>query len=115
METELRGGRHDLRRKHRLPCDHAVTVRWRDNRGEDKFTNARALDICESGMRLQMPEAISRQAYVVLSAPKLGLVGHASVRHCAQSRSTKFAVGVEFTAGLRWVSHEQDAQVPRAR
>jgi hypothetical protein len=75
---------------------------WRDTRGEDKFVRAKALDISESGLRVQLPEALPRQTYVALSASNLGLVGHASVRHCTRIRASKFAVGVEFTAGLRW-------------
>jgi hypothetical protein len=93
--------RHDLRRNNRRPCEQSVTVFWRD-RGEDKFFQAKALDICELGLRLQMPQELPRQLYVMLSASKLGLLGHASVRHCARIRGSKFAVGVEFTAGLRW-------------
>ena len=96
-------GRHDLRRKDRLLCDHSVTVRWSDSGGQEKFVLAKALDICETGLRLQMPEAIRLQTYLTLSAPKLGLMGNASVRHCARLRAAKFAVGVEFTAGLRWM------------
>jgi hypothetical protein len=96
------GTRHDLRRQDRQACDHNVTVMWRGPQGEDKFAQAKALDICEFGLRLQMPEALPKQAYVALSAAKLGLVGHASVRHCMRIRASKFAVGLEFTAGLRW-------------
>jgi hypothetical protein len=97
MET-----RHDLRRQDRRTCDHSVTVVWRDSRGEDKFVNAKALDICETGLRLKMPEALPRQAYLTLRASKLGLLGHASVRHCTAVGGSKFVIGVEFTAGLRW-------------
>jgi hypothetical protein len=49
-----------------------------------------------------MPEALPKQTYLALSAAKLGLVGHASVRHCSRIRASKFSIGVEFTAGLRW-------------
>ncbi len=97
MET-----RHDLRRHDRRSCDHNVTVMWRDAGGAEKFAQAKALDICESGLRLQMPEALAKQTYLGLSATKLGLMGHASVRHCTRIRASKFTIGVEFTAGLRW-------------
>jgi hypothetical protein len=96
------GARHDLRRQDRRSCDHNITVMWRDPAGADKFVHTKALDICESGLRLQMPEALPRQTYLALSATKLGLMGHASVRHCTRTRGSKFAIGVEFTAGLRW-------------
>jgi hypothetical protein len=101
-EVSIMETRHDLRRNDRRPCDHNVTVMWRDLGGQDKFVHAKVLDICESGLRVQMPEALPHQTYVALSASKLGLVGHASVRHCMRTRGAKFAIGVEFTAGLRW-------------
>jgi hypothetical protein len=107
MQTPHEPGRHnsprrDLRRNDRRPCDHNVKVMWRDLAGQDKFTHAKALDISELGLRLQMPEALPHQAYLGLSAAQLGLTGHASVRHCTRIRGAKFAIGVEFTAGLRW-------------
>jgi hypothetical protein len=96
------GTRHDLRRQDRRPCDHIITVLWRDPGGQDKCVNAKALDISEGGLRLQMPEALPKQGYVSLRAPKLGLLGQASVRHCSRNGGSKFLIGVEFTAGLRW-------------
>src|SRR5271170_6392899 len=97
MET-----RHDLRRQDRRPCEHNVTVTWRDARGDTKFAIARAIDISQCGIRLQMPEAPLLHSYVMLRAPKLGLMGNASVRHCVRKAGSKFAVGAEFTAGLEW-------------
>jgi hypothetical protein len=97
MET-----RHDLRRQNRRACDHNITVLWRDTGGYEKYVQARVLDICELGLRFESPEAPPPQAYLTLGAAKLGLVGHASVRHSMRVRSSKYAVGVEFTAGLRW-------------
>ena len=102
VETAPEEIRHDLRRQDRRPCDSSVTVLWRDGRGEEKFVNAKALDICESGLKLQMPEALPKQAYLTLRASKLGLLGPASVRHCTRISGSKYAVGVEFTAGVRW-------------
>jgi hypothetical protein len=97
MET-----RHDLRRQERTPCEHNVTLIWRDAHGESKFAHARAVDISESGMRLQMPEAPPVHTYVTLRATKLGLLGNASIRYCLRTTASRFAVGAEFTAGLRW-------------
>jgi hypothetical protein len=98
--------RHDLRRNDRQPCNQNVTVMWRDSRGQDKFVHAKALDVCELGLRLQMPEALPRQTYLSLSAAKLGLMGRASVRHCTRIGGAKFSIGIEFTAGLRWSPKE---------
>jgi hypothetical protein len=99
--------RHDLRRQDRQACDHNVTVLWQDAGGQNKFVIAKALDICECGLRLQMPEPMPTQRYLTLRSPKLGLLGHASVKHCSRSAGSKFVVGVEFTAGLRWTPKDE--------
>jgi hypothetical protein len=84
---------------------------WRDARGETKFALARAVDISEHGMRLQMPEAPPLHSYVTLRATKLGLLGNASVRYCLRSTPLKYAVGTEFTAGLEWSETNRPAIV----
>jgi hypothetical protein len=96
------GTRHDLRRQERRPCGHDVTVIWRDATGDSKFAIAKAVDICETGIRIQMPEAPPLHTYVTIRAKKLGLLGDASVRYCLRTTASKFAVGVEFSGGLRW-------------
>ena len=96
------GTRHDLRREERQPCEHHVTLTWRDSRGDYKFATVRAIDISKSGIRLQTPEALPLHVYVTLRATKLGLLGNASVRYCLRTAASKFAVGAEFTAGLQW-------------
>ena len=101
METVHEPRRHDLRRNDRRPCDHTVKVMWSDLRGQEKFFLAKALDIGGRGLRIRMPEALPPQSLVALSASKLGLVGHATVRHCTRTRSSHYAIGVEFTTGLK--------------
>jgi hypothetical protein len=103
------GTRHDLRRQDRQPCEHKITVTWRDAGGENKFAIARAIDISESGIRLQMPEAPPLHTYVMIRATKLGLLGNASIRYCVRTAASKYAVGAEFTAGLRWTPEKQIA------
>jgi len=104
--------RHDLRRQDRRACEHNISVIWRDPRGQEKFVIAKALDISESGLLLQMPEALPKQAYLTLRAPKLGLLGPASVRHCTRIGGAKFLIGLEFTAGLRWKPPQPTAALP---
>jgi len=101
------GTRHDLRRQERQPCEDNVTLMWRDARGDNKFANARAIDISECGMRLQMPEAPPLHTYVALRATGLGLIGNASIRYCLRMAASKYAVGAEFTAGMRWSPQKQ--------
>ena len=96
------GTRHDLRRQERRPCSQDITVTWRDGSGDNKFTTAKTVDICETGIRMQMPEALPLHTYITVRAKKLGLLGNASVRHCFRTGASEFSVGAEFTAGLRW-------------
>jgi hypothetical protein len=101
MENHPDVHHHDLRRSERHPCEYQVSVMWREA-GQDRFVQAKALDICEWGLRLQMPLAPAHQASLTLSAPRLGLAGSASVRHSTRLRNTNFSVGVEFASGFRW-------------
>jgi hypothetical protein len=73
---------------------------WREA-GQDRFVQAKALDVCEWGLRFEMPHAPAVQTCLALAAPRLGLTGSASVRHATRLRNTNFAVGVEFASGLR--------------
>ena len=93
---------HDLRRQQRRPCEHNVTVIWRDSRGDNKFANVRAVDISDGGMRLQMPEAPPLRSYVTVRDSKLGLVGSASVRYSLRTKGSKYFVGAEFSPGAQW-------------
>src|SRR6202041_358390 len=59
--------RHDLRRHVRLECGSpSVKMMWCDTSGHDKFANARALDVSETGARLKVPEALTVQSCVTL-------------------------------------------------
>jgi len=106
MHIQPAASNHDLRRTERQPCDQRITVVWRDTGGEEKFIQAKAVDICELGLRLEMPEPLPLQTYLTLGADKLGLRGQASVRHCSRVRGSRFAVGVEFAGGLRWTPRD---------
>ena len=90
----------DLRRRRRERSDSTVLVMWCDEAGEDRYTNARALDVSDSGLRLQMPMRIRERSYVTLRSDALGIHGRASVRYCSRVRNT-YLIGVEFAAGLK--------------
>jgi PilZ domain len=74
---------------------------WCDTSGHDKFANATALDISETGVRLKVPEALTVQSCVTLRSENLKLQGQASVRYCSRI-GTNYAVGLEFGRGVRW-------------
>jgi hypothetical protein len=91
----------DLRRHPRSSISGQVQLSWTDRIGEQKFAYAQILDVSESGMRVELREALARQAYVSLRADRIGLQGSASVRSCVK-KGNKFIVGLEFSGGLKW-------------
>jgi hypothetical protein len=90
-----------MRRQERTEVAVPVDVMWTDRQGHERFATARSIDICESGIRIQVPEALPERSFVRLRADRIGLAGSASVRSCVR-KGTKFLVGLEFSGGMRW-------------
>jgi len=90
-----------MRRQVRVAVSVPVDVMWTDRQGLERFTTARSVDICESGIRIQVPEALPERSFVRLRADKIALAGTGSVRTCIK-KGTKFLVGLEFSGGMKW-------------
>ncbi len=103
------GKDRDIRRHRR--SKHIATVRlsWQDRLGNEKFAFARSFDISETGLRIEVPEAVPLQSYVTLHAEQLGIRGRASVRYCARV-GIKYVLGLEFATGLKWKPPTQDVE-----
>ena len=91
----------ELRRHVRAAKSSPVQIVWKDRQGTDKFVQGRIVDVSESGIRVEITEPLEKQTYVTLQSPRLGLHGTASVRSCTR-KGLKYAVGLEFSAGLQW-------------
>ena len=91
----------NIRRHSRADTAAPLQIIWKDHGGLDKFTNARALDVSESGMRIEVIEPLPERSYVTLRSDKLGLQGSASVRSCTR-KGLKYVVGLEFSAGMKY-------------
>jgi hypothetical protein len=91
----------DLRRHGRIQAGSIVELVWKDRLGNEKFTKARALDISESGMRVEVPEQISEGSYVTFRADELALHGRGSVKTC-RGKGIRYVVGLEFSGGMKW-------------
>jgi PilZ domain len=90
-----------LRRHHRIETRSIVQLVWKDQLGNEKYTKARALDVSESGMRVEVPERIPERSYITFRADELSLHGTGSVRSC-QGKGLKYIVGLEFSTGMKW-------------
>jgi hypothetical protein len=91
----------DSRRHPRATISGQVQLSWTDRVGEQKFAYAKILDVSESGIRVELREALARQAYVSMRADQIGLQGTASVRSCVK-KGGKYLAGLEFSGGLKW-------------
>lgn len=90
-----------MRRQTRTAIAAQVHVMWTDRQGQERFALGEAMDVCESGLRVLVPERIPERLYVRLRANAIGLDGSASVRSCVR-HGTRYMLGLEFTGGLRW-------------
>lgn len=106
-----------MRRQDRIEVAVPVDVMWTDRQGHERFATAHSVDICESGIRIQVPEALAERSFVRLRADRIALAGSASVRSCIK-KGTKFMVGLEFSGGMKWkrpAPKKQDAALEVAR
>jgi hypothetical protein len=92
--------RRYARKDERLAMSGSVRLVWQDDSGFEKFVRGRCLDVSQSGLRMELPEAIPVRSYVTVKADQVGLAVNAAVRHCAPSRG-KYIVGLEFSVPLR--------------
>jgi len=75
------------------------------------MARTRALNISESGMAIELPEAAMPMSMIRFQSEKFKLLGSGAVRHCRRA-GTKYIVGLEFTDGLRWRPPEGEVQEP---
>lgn len=108
----MRRSRGNIRRHPRDTVNTPLQIMWKDRDGNDKYTNARSLDVSESGMRVEVPEPLPERSYVILRADALKLHGTASVRSCMH-KGTKFVVGLEFSAGMRYKPRQNQQARPK--
>jgi hypothetical protein len=75
--------------------DCALEISWQDGTGNKRTMAARAIDVSNSGLRVESGEAIALETGVYVRADRYGLTGDTSVRHCSR-RGSKFVLGLEF-------------------
>ena len=95
--------RNNKRRHDRIPAGAAITLSWRETSGEAHFVSGKVLDFSDRGLRVELSEPIKPHSYVILGAPGQNRAGWAGwVRHCAP-RAARYVVGLELSAGARWM------------
>ncbi|MCC6591097.1 MAG: PilZ domain-containing protein [Bryobacterales bacterium] len=101
-----------LRRQTRIPLNARVKLLWTGENGQACFCMAQAVNISESGLRLESDHAVPLRSYVNFQVENSDVQGSASVRSC-RHQGMKYCIGLEFTGGLRWESGSGAAQTGR--
>jgi PilZ domain len=86
----------ECRTSARRPCDLALNVIWKDGRGRVIHSNARCLDISDSGARIEYREAMANLTPIqIWAAEDGGVVKTGKVRFCTPAGSA-YHIGIEF-------------------
>jgi hypothetical protein len=97
------------RRAPRKPIEAPVDLQWNAEGGDKRMESCRAINISDSGLCVELPEALPLQRHVLVRMPGLNMTALAQVKHC-EWRSTAFTVGLNLVA--RATSETSDANTP---
>jgi DnaJ-domain-containing protein 1 len=87
----------EQRRVRRYPLDCDATLKWHDSQGQLRFLQARALDVSESGVRIEASEPIEARTRLQVWIEQYRTSGDAVVRHCTH-RGHCYVLGMEFSS-----------------
>jgi curved DNA-binding protein len=85
----------DKRRKQRQLFDCTLEISWQDAQANSRTLTVHAIDLSNSGIRVESSEPIEQHTEVFVRAERYGLTGSTSVRHCGR-RGSKYVLGLEF-------------------
>jgi len=90
----------DKRRKQRQLFDCALEITWKDGQAVSHTMAVEAIDLSDSGIRVESNERIELHTEVFVRAERYGLTGTTAVRHCSR-RGSKYVLGLEFHPDAR--------------
>ena len=85
----------DKRQKQRQLFDCALEVTWKDSHAVSHTMSVQAIDLSDSGIRVESSEPIELHTEVFVRAERYGLTGTTAVRHGSR-RGSKYVLGLEF-------------------
>lgn len=85
----------DKRQKQRQLFDCALEATWKDSQAVSRTLAVQAIDLSDSGIRVESSERIDLHTEVFVRAERYGLSGTTTVRHCGR-RGSKYVLGLEF-------------------
>jgi hypothetical protein len=91
----------NIRRHIRFDLNSKARVMWTDRFGRDKWASVRLFDASESGVRMELPEAVELRSVLNFMSENANVRGQATVRFCRRE-GNKFLVGAEFVGDTFW-------------
>jgi curved DNA-binding protein CbpA len=85
----------DKRRKQRQLFDCPLEISWKDSQGNSHTMTGQAIDVSNSGIRVEASEPIEMDVEVYVRAERYGLTGSTALRHCSR-RGSRYVLGLEF-------------------
>jgi len=100
----------DKRRKQRQLFECALEITWKDSHAVSRTIAVQAIDLSDSGIRVESSERIDLHTEVFVRAERYGLTGTTAVRHCGR-RGSKYVLGLEFHADTTAPADTGEAEV----
>lgn len=91
--------KRERRRERRYPLDCRATLRWEDSGAQSRFLQAKALDVSESGVRIETSDPIEVGTYLYIWIEHCDTSGNAVVRRCSR-HGDRYVLGMEFSSVL---------------
>jgi DnaJ domain len=95
--TQARVKKADLRSGERRETDSAVELTWKTVTGEKRYESCRAINVSESGVAIECPEALPLLAHVIMRVQAFEIAALAQVRYCTW-RQTSYHLGLQYVA-----------------
>jgi hypothetical protein len=87
----------DLRAGNRREADCAVELIWKTESREKRIESCRAINLSDTGVAVECPEAIPLLAHVIVRVPMFEIAALAQVKRCEAQR-TSYTLGLHFVA-----------------
>ena len=82
-----------------MQSDLRFRISWQDQRGKNRKTRGRVLDMNGSGARIECGASIAPGSFVYVQTVELGMMGSAYVRRCTPGLFSS-EIGLQFVSPL---------------
>ena len=89
----------ELRECPRIPVGFHATASWEDRQSRRRSSAGTCINISESGLGLQLRDAVPGNSRIRVQVPSLPLFGTGKVRHC-ERLAGEYRIGIELSASL---------------